>query len=290
MTDIARQLDLYADLGPDARAEVDAYVAAHPEWAPRLAEAQAFAALLDAAADPDDVARRVVDERMGIAPSDAAPDPEADRLRDRLDALTAGAEDPVAKFERLTGRPLAEAPARPLGLMSVAPDRPALRRAGSAPRRLPRWVALAAAAVVVGYGGLYVGSATSLSERDRLADLGDLSSYEALVVRGAGTDALASRLDAALDGVDGARRSVLGLFPSYDAAALDDVAADLEAIVAEADRSTSVSQEARLALGRVRYAQGHDAEAARVLGTLVREGSYRGPDARRLLDAIRAQG
>lgn len=302
VTDIARRLDLYADLDPRERAEVDAYVADHPEWTPRLAEARALAALLDAAApglQPDAIARLVVDERMDGKESpeafsdDAELKAEADRIRDRLDTLASEAEDPLAKFERLTGRTLSEAevrPVRPLGLASVAATRPALRQPSPAPRRLPRWVALAVTALVVGYGGLYAVSAASLSGRDRLADLGDLGAYEAPVYRGADTDVLAARLDAALDGVGRARRSTLGLFPSYDANVLDAVAVEVEAVAAEAEPSSSVSQEARLALGRIRYAQARDAEAARVLGSLVREGSYRGPEARRLLDAIRAQG
>ncbi|MEM6286820.1 MAG: hypothetical protein AAF845_06650 [Bacteroidota bacterium] len=293
MNDIDSRLDAYPALRPDERAEVEAYVRAHPEWAGRLAEAQAFAALLDAAADRGDLARYVVDERMGLDLDPAmtaalADDPdlraEADRLRARLDALVAGAADPAATFERLTGRTLDRAPApiRP----PAAADRAAVRRA--APRRLPRWVALAATVVLVAYGGLYAISAGSLSDRARLADLADLPAYEPTSVRGEVEEALAVRLDATLDVVAEARRSTAGLFPRYDAEALDAVASDLEQIVAEAPRTSAVSQEARLALGRVRLAQSRDDEAARVLGTLAREGGYLGPEARRLLDAIRA--
>ena len=48
-----------------------------------------------------------------------------------------------------------------------------------------------------------------------------------------------------------------------------------------------IAQEARLAQGRVLLHLGRDAEAARVLGGLVEQGSYRGSVARRLLDALR---
>ncbi len=286
MTDIATRLTEYPALAPDQRGEVDAYVADHPEWVEQHAEAQAFAALLDAALEGG------VDGQAPEGPPGREESPDAVGFRERHDDLAA-TEDPVRKFERLTGRSLDPVPGvggngQARGL-PAAPDRPAARAAGRA-RLVPRWVPAMVAVLVVAYGGLYALSSASISERAQLAALGELSEYAAPTLRGADDPQdLSARLDAALDHVDEARESTLGLYPRYDDAALTAVAADLGAISTEAEPGTSVAQEARLALGRVYLYLGRDGDAARVLGTLVREGGYRASAARRLLDYIRAQ-
>ena len=145
-------------------------------------------------------------------------------------------------------------------------------------------MAAALAALAACYGGLWAASAASLPDRDRVAGLDALSARDAAVLQ----ERHAGRLVAALVAVEGARRSTLGLWPSYDAPALDAAAEALGAVVAEAPAPSVVSQEARLALGRVLLHRGRDAEAARALGSLVRQGGYRGPEARRLLDWLRA--
>jgi predicted negative regulator of RcsB-dependent stress response len=144
-----------------------------------------------------------------------------------------------------------------------------------------------AAAFLVAYGGLAAVSASQQTDRERLADLGDLASYTPIETRGAEVEGLASRLDAALDAVTDARRTTLGLFPRYDTDRLDAAAAEIALIIGAADARSSVSQEARLALARVRLQQSRDSEAVRLLSTLVREQSYRAAEARRLLDAVR---
>jgi hypothetical protein len=317
---LSERLDLYAALPPDERASVDRDVADSGSTtdAGRLAEARAFAALVDAAADArpgrpvsaDDVSAYLTDLSLGLVPADADrvaaaldADPalraEADRVRARLDVLHEGAESPLAQFERLSGHrldPPTEAPARTLRdpRTDRASERPraADRAAAAAPRmRLVsvRRVLVAATVVLVAYGGLSVASTRQLSERYRVAELGDLASYAPPTMRGAATDALPARLDAALDAVAGARRSTLGLFPHYDAAALDAAAAELTAIAGATDSGSDVSQEARLALARVHLYQERDAEAVRILSGLVREQRYRAPEARRLLDFVRTQ-
>lgn len=306
MTDIETRLDTYAALTLDQRAEIDAYVAQYPIWKERHTEAQALAALLDAAieSDEDRIVRHVVDEWMGIETREdietvlrAHPHLalEADHITDHLDELASAAEDPIAKFERLTGRPLdaesvpEEGDGQALSATPLPQTVPEPRAKRRRARRLPRWIAAVVAVLGVTYGGLYAVSVASVSERTQMADLAELSAYEVPVVRSADPDDLASRLEATLDRIGDARRSTLGLFPTYDEDALAAVAADLGAITVEANAETSVSQEDRFALGRVYLQQGRDADAARVLGTLVREGSYRAPEARRLLDYIRAQ-
>ena len=303
MTQLAALLDVYPDLPPDQRAEVDARVAGRPELAEAHAEARRLAALLDAATAPvdaDDVARVAVDRRMGRVTPDAAAvaaaraeDPgleaEADAIEARLDALETGAEDPVARFERLRGGALEGAGpvgdrrgASARGPLGLAASRPPVRRVG-----LVRW-AVAAVALVVAYGGLFVGSRAAVPERARVAALGEVEASAPPTLRGSRDVPHAQRLVAALDAVEDARRSVLGLFPSYDAAALDAAAADLAAVAADVDPASWASQEARLALGRVHLYRGRDVEAARTLESVVAGGGYRAPEARRLLDYLRS--
>jgi hypothetical protein len=66
-----------------------------------------------------------------------------------------------------------------------------------------RRLLVAATVVLVAYGGLGVVSDRQLSERSRVADLGDLSTYAPQTTRGAVSDPLPARLDAALDAVAG---------------------------------------------------------------------------------------
>lgn len=268
----------------------------------------------------DDLAAFLADQALGLVPSDAvrveaalAADPglrdAADRMRSRLanlDAHAAGAESAEAQFERLFGHtlpsPAAAAPAAPPP--SETPRsahrngearhaaRPSADRAAAPPPRAARSgtgrrVLVLAAALLVAYGGLAAVSASQQTDRARLADLSDLASYAPIETRGADADPLAARLDTALDGVAGARRTTLGLFPRFDSARLDAVAVDLADISSAADPASSVSQEARFALARVRLHQSRDGEAVRLLAALVSEQSYRSAEARRLLDAIR---
>lgn len=305
MTDITDRLDAYPTLSPEERDAVDAYVAANPEWAADLDQARQLAAILDrhrAGISRIDVAEAVASEALGQPPlsdvaealgSDPALHAHAEAVRQRVAALAAEMEDPVAQFERLTDRPSA----RPLTLVNTGaipfPDRRAGDRAPEPslrPGRLritwTRPLAYAAALLVAAYGGLFLVSTQTLSDRARLADLGSLADYEPLRLRGGEADDLDTRLDVALDGVDDARRSVLGLFPRYDDEALDGVAVQLEDIVNAASPGSSVHEEALFALARVRFAQDREASAREALDALIEGGGARAPEARRLLDAI----
>lgn len=293
MTDIALLLDDYPALSPAERAEVDARVAGRPEWAEAHREARRLAALVDAAT-ASDRAERAVARRFGFPLLDSAAGERTeddDAIEARLDAIEAEAEDPIRRFERLTGRALGDAPApggdsaaAPLSLLEPAPARPRLWLV-----RASTWAA-AAAVLLVAYGGALALSSALVPERAQVAALGEIEAAAPPVLRGPDAVPEADRLTAALAAVDGARRATLGLFPAYDAVALDAAAADLAAVAEEAPADTWASQEARLALGRVLLYRERDAEAARVLGTLVEQGSYRAADARRLLDFIRRAG
>lgn len=266
MDDLETLIDAYPGLTPEERAAVEARVAAAPEWADALDRARRFAALIDAAA-PDAAPPRPDGEGHAV-------DPEAARTVARFRELVRETEDPIRRFERLTGRTV---PARP-----VAPAPP--RRGG----RAGRWIAGAAVAVAAVWGGAAVASSVTTPERDRVADVAALADYRPLAPDGAG--ALEVRLANVLGGVEAARRTRFGRAPTYDADALATAAVDLDRIAAAAAGGSVVDQEARLARGRVLLHLGRDAEAARALGALVRAGGYRAPEARRLLDWLRAGG
>ena len=312
MTDINDRLTDYPALSLDERADVDAFVDAHPEWADAHEEARQLAGLLDrvrAGVGPMDVAEAVAGEALGqtVRPDveqAIASDPDlrarADATRARIDELAADLDNPLAQFERLTGRTAA-----PLSLLDSpsvprpkeasgrrADDRaPASAVRTSRPRRAwLRPLAYAAAVCLVAYAGLFVYSAQSLSDRDRLANLDGLSDYEPIRLRGGEADDLDVRLDAVLDGVDDARRSTLGLFPRYDDAALNDVAQSLQDIVSAAAPGSSVHEEALFGLARVRFAQDRAAPARAALDALIEGGGVRAPEARRLLDALESTG
>ncbi len=326
MNSLSDRLDAYASLPPDERDALAREVAASgsPADAAALAEAQAFARVLDAAARPgnsvtdDDLAAYLTDQALGFPSADAgrieaalAQDAglraRADAMRARLALLDAHTPDePLdARFERLSGHTLPAnaaseaAPAEaPSTRRTPARRAPAERPAAAPPRArramMTRALALLGALVVVAYGGLYAAGPRlqhTPEERARLAvaDLGDLATYTPLTTRGAETDTLAEHLDAALDAVADARQTTLGLFPHYDDARLSAAATSLAGIISATNPSTSVSQEARFALARVRLYQHRDTEARRLLNALVREQSYRAPEARRLIDFVRTQ-
>ncbi|WP_412061558.1 hypothetical protein [Rubrivirga sp. IMCC45206] len=296
MTDPALRLDEFPALSPAERAEIERALAGRPDLADALDEARRLAALVDAARARPDPGQSVVGRRLGLDGLSMPADPEAAaRLARRIDALDADAEDVVARFERLTGRtlpplatddtPAAEARPSPEAPLRTLVDRPPARPARARWRRASTW-ARAAAVLLVGYGALFLASQASVPERAQIAALGEIAVDEP-ALRSADPAPDADRLIAAAQAVRDARRSTLGLFPSYDATALDAAAADLADLADAADRRTWVSQEARLALGRVLLHRGRDADAARVLGDLVEQGGYRAPVARRLLDAVR---
>ena len=137
-------------------------------------------------------------------------------------------------------------------------------------------------ALVALYGALWVASASGRSERDLVADVSGIAPPSPVPP---GAEPLA----AGLARVGDARASTLGLFPRYDPVALDSAAAVLAAEARGAPSGSWRSQEARLAAARVHLHRRRDLEAARVLGGLVREGGYRAPAARRLLDWVRAR-
>ena len=315
MSTLSDRLDDYAVLPLSERVEVDREVAesGSADDARRLGDARRFAALLDAANDarpdrpvsPGDVADLLADQSLGLEHASAdrvhaaiGADPdlqaEADRIQERLGTRSRSADAQAARFDAIFGTP--EPAPEPAAVRAPRNDRArAADRQAVAPPRVrlasARRVLVLAVGLVVAYGSLFAVSSSQQTDRNRVADLRDLSSYAPSTTRGAAeADSLPARLDAALDAVVAARRTTLGLFPRLDAAALDAAADELAEIVRASGAGTTVSQEARFALARVRVAQTRDAEAVALLGSLVQEQSYRAPEARRLLDFIRTQG
>jgi hypothetical protein len=299
------RLKTYADLPEAERAAVRAEVREHrPDLGPALAERIALAEVVDAArtalpdADPDP-ATALVDGYLGYAPEppegSIPPDLEA-----HLGRLASESEAPLAMFERLTGRrlaPLAEQRAGPgakgqparehrnvsgNGRAQSAASRPAVAppRQG---RSVWQWGALAGLALAMIYGGLFAVSAWDTPERARVADVADVAA-SFRPVRSEVSDAYAE----AVGVLESAERSALGLFPRYDEAGLDRAAEAFETIARENPEGL-YGQEAALALGRIRLAQGDD-EAARIaLAAVVAQRGHRAPEAARLLDYLDAQ-
>jgi hypothetical protein len=310
MDDLDWQLFLYGDLSDAERAEVERLARTDPARAALLAESRALAAFLAEAraADaglPD--ATALAEYVVGRHTSRRPPPEVAERylrieaaLRERpelerqaraflraLEQYAAEAEDPAAQFERLTGRSLTSR--RPDVAPAAAADRPPLRLAA---RRPVLRLALAASLVLgVAYSGLAVASRAALPERARLADLGAIpDAYEGIVLRGEGAAYPAGeRYARALARLDAARRAPLGLFPRYDAAALDAAARDLAAVASEADPASWEAPEAAFLLGRIRLYQGRDREAAAAFTAVVDGDGPSAPEARRLLDWLDAR-
>ena len=303
MSSLSDRLDAYDALSADERAELARAVSAagDAELAARLAEEQAFEALLGAASPAAlDVATYVTDRRLGrpvdlASEARIAADPqlsaEAVRVDARLDAMAAGMDDPLVKLERLTGHRVTPTGASTRDRAADRAAAPASRTARVRRLRLVRGLAVAAAVCVAAYGGLALVSSATLPERARVADLDAALDYRQPTLRGdAGVDPGAP-LVAALDRLDEARSSTLGLFPRYDARALDGVAEELRGVAdAAAGSQSAVHQEALLTLGRVYLHQGDREAAARVLREVVALGDYAAPEARRLLDFAQSAG
>lgn len=289
-----RRLQAFAALSADERAGVVAEVhATRPDLADDLAEAQAFASLLDAAgSEGTDLATRVADQRLGHRPMPLAAPEDADRIAEMeatLDRFEAEGESPLAQFERLTGHTLDVAPppevATPEARTNGHALQVALDRAAAVPPRTRLWrkVAALGLVLVVGYSIAFATSATLAPERAQMAEIGDIEDTFR-PVRSEASDAYAEALDVLTD----ARRTTLGLFLRYDDDALDE-AAEQFAQIASDDPQGVFGEEASLAIGRIRLLQGRDDDARIALESVEARRSYRAPEASRLIDYLDAQ-
>lgn len=270
--------------------------------------------------DPESVARYVLSRhasRHPLPPDLAAlgrrveaslrSHPEVERqfsiMRDRLRTLADGAESPRSQFERLAGYSLDSAPeADPVPSEPDAPPIPQDRsRSWRAPSRAPdprpllrrvpftRLALAASFLLALAYVGLLLASNATRTEFERLADLESVpSEYEGLRLRGVDglMDPAAERYAAALDRLNEARSTTLGLFPSYDEAGLDTTLHLLQQVTTLDGPSAALGLEAWYLIGRILLYQGN-ADAARAAFQIVveRQGPST-PDARRMLHAL----
>lgn len=306
MENIKHQLLQYGDLTRAEREELERYVQDHPRWQPALREAQAFHELLAAAraagdesVSADALSAYILSQALGESPSaetqtqydrieaELAKEPalalQAEEMRQALRGLVEAAADPVEQFERLAGRTLAT---------PHAADRRPTRPPRGARWRFPRVALLAAVAVVALYGALALVSRATLPERARLADLGTVaSSYEGLRLRSSGpANRAADDLASALDELEAARSSVLGLFPAYDDGRLNEVAATLRRVVDTSGPESWEGLDALYVLGTIRLYQGQDEEAAWAFQSVIAMDGPQASSARRMLDFLQEQG
>lgn len=272
--------------------------------------------------DPESVARYVLTRhasRHPLPPDLAAlgrrveaalrTHPEVERqysiMQDRLRALTDRAEAPRAQFERLAGYSLGSAPAPETDLVPSEPDPLSLphgrHRSWRAPsgtpdhrpllRRLPftRLALAASFLLALAYFGLLLASNATQTEFERLASLESVpSEYEGLRLRGVDglMDPAAERYAAALDRLNDARSTTLGLFPNYDEAELDTTLHLLQQVTTLDGPSAALGLEAWYLIGRILLYQGNVDAARAAFQIVVERQGPSTPDARRMLSTL----
>jgi TolA-binding protein len=323
MDNIEEQILSYPHLSPERQEAVEAYVEAHPEWAPLLRDVRSFESLLGGlparTAGPDGdplLATYVVARHVGLpAPSEALDDAfsrletaldgdpdlraRADAMRDRLVAAETEL-DPVAHFESLTSHALTPE--------TAAESAPAAAETASSRRStpgalaefvdhllgLPRAVRGVGAALVLLLGAyltLFVASTATQSPLTRLARV-EVSDQMVESYYSANTRSLAPAADTltadalylqSLSTLQHARSSTLGLFPAYDADSLQQAETGLKQVLARTDAGSFLGLEAQFYLGKIHLAQ-KQVEAARTrFRTVVEQDGRRADEARRLL-------
>ncbi len=255
MLSIQEKIVLYAELPESERAEVEQYILENPELETLFEESKALHALLDSA-----------QRETEIEPA--------------LQRLTATAEDPIARFERLTAKSAVH-----------APDREAIARQQGMRLLRPVRLALAACVAFVAiYGALAILSWQLQSDRAQQVGLHNTGeAFEEMTFRGTADPSIADDLDEALELLDQARSSTLGLFPTYDGEQLDTAAEIAERIATNVAQSTMKRTRANYILGKIRMYQGHDEEAAQALQVVVDNQGEGAEDARRLIDLLNSQ-
>lgn len=306
MLSIQEKILLYFDLPEEEQAELLLQVSGNTELEALYAESQALHSLLAASAQdviPD--ASALTDfvlysaMKAGNPPADLAAHyaniesavrenpallAQVETIRTSLRRLTETAEDPIARFDRLTAGP--QAPA-----MKAASDREAIARRKSMRILRPmRWALAACVALVAVYGVLAIFSWQFQSERTQLSALHNAADvFQEMTFRGESSEPASDALDESLELLQQARTSTLGLFPSYDEERLEAAAVLAEQVALVREEPTLRSLRANYILGKIRTYQGRDAEATEALQKVVDGQGEGAEDARRLLDFIRTR-
>lgn len=228
-----------------------------------------------------------IEERLSRDPAAQA---RYHELARRIAALEASS-DPLEQFERLSGHRLPSptpSPGAPSpDVQDHRPDRnPALLRSAFAFR-------LVIAAAVVGVllaGALGLVSHFSQSKLVQLAALDAFAAEESVRLRSetASPDPLAQRYEEALASLSIARSSTLGLFPQYDHERLEEAAASLQDLIAQASPDSHLRAQASYVLGRIRLAQEDVPGAKEALQAVLDGSGWRAAEAKALLDQIEA--
>jgi len=323
MENIEEQIFSYPHLPAEKQRDVEAYVEAHPEWAPLLQDVRSIESLVQGIAEPNSSdallttyivvqhlhpeetpselaeAFRRLEQRM-----EANPDLQerAGATRQRLEEAEA-AVDPVAQFEELTDHslePAAEEASAPTDTRETARDReaaPSLRSFVDDLLRLPlavRWAGAAVALLIGTYGILFATSEASQSTLDRLAtvNVSDqvVDNYTSTATRSAtpSSDTVTSDqlyVDA-LAAVQEARTATLGLFPSYDADKLDRAERLLKQVLDRTEPGSFLALEAQYYLGKVYLARGQVETARSHLKTVVEREGRMADKARDILETL----
>ena len=314
---IEEKIMFYNELSPEEQRDVEQHVREHPELAPLLDEAQAFAALLQEAhllhADPPGdealayyiatrhVSRHPLPDSLQEAfariesrlTSDASLRTHYEKLAGQMARLEA-ASDPVEQFERLTGHRIAPA-AQPAA--ETLPETEGT--AGSAVAviyrlwwRTGQWAAAAVIFCLALYGALALVSQASRSDLERLAAFEDFEAEGLRMRSGVVTqpDYVSSEglYERALEKLRSARKHTLGLFPHYDHEQLNEAASLLRQVVAQDPVESPLRSEANFLLVKIHLAQ-EDVEGAKAALEAVLAGSgWKASEAQALLEKLEA--
>jgi hypothetical protein len=301
---------LYSQLSPTEQADIESYVAQHPDLYPLLEEAKALGDVFKEAqrahADPPDdevLAYYLVTRQMNQHPTppglhavfsriearlqtDDDLRARYDRLAQRVTDLEASS-DTVAHFERVTGHRLQPPSKSQPGFSPDTPvDRGPVRRSG----RLMRRVGGAIGGVLAVFLVLFVVSTLTISPLDDLAAFETDDLIGMGVTRGGNPTAGLTneqRYEQALVLLRDVRTATFGLFPRYDANRLQTAGSLLADIADQPGEETMLQLEAAYLLAKVRLAQ-HDVPAARAALAQVTgsDNGWRKAEAEALLEAI----
>jgi hypothetical protein len=304
MKDARKQIDNLPWLSVEERAALEAFVLANPSLKPALdqAIANAMTGRINVLSDPhprdEDIAffialrdySRSHPLPHGLRPAHErfagrlAGDAELRRRTDEIEAKmrsVSGAVDPVAHFERLTGRRLS-APQAHRGRAEDRGPKPARPR--------PKWPFVTAATLVVAYVAVFAAGQLGRSDLDRLAavDPGEVAYYR-FATRGESVPELPAeqQLVGAIETLAAARTSTLGLFPRFDSDRARAALSVLERLVATETEDDALRSDAYFYLGRARLMLDDHAGAETALSFAIEHEGRRATEAAALLALVR---